>query len=612
VTDENRNTVKVVFEPDGKIVSGSSDTLLELALNGNVSLRGECGGAGTCGKCRVQIVRHYGTLSGITETEKEKLSEEEIKNGYRLACQAKLLDGNCTVYIPSGSRSTKRKISAVGLEEDVTLCPAVRKYHISPEKGSFSDILPDLERLKRELGCHNGMNISLNLLAELPKTLRFSDWDITTAIYGNWIISVEPGDTTEEVYGVSVDIGSSKVICHLISLVTGKTLARANAENPQVMYGEDIVSRITYASKKPENLGKLQKLIINTVNFLIDSVCRQSGISHESIYDLVFVGNSVMHHIFLGITPKYIGVAPFIPAVGELFSVPAKDLGLNMNGEGLVTGVPLIGGYIGSDAVANLLITKIYEKEEISLVIDIGTNSEILLGNSEKIMACSAPSGPSFEGAHISSGMKAVSGAIESIKIEDGDVVYTTIDDVKPKGICGSGLIDLVAELYREGIITGTGKFRDLKHSLIKTEGLPEFIIEKSFDSGNNGDITITEKDINEFLLAKGSLKTGWTILADRYGIETSQIDKIYLAGSFGTHVNIENALALDLIPEIKRENIVFAGETAVGGAKIALKSSDARKNIEDVLKKVEYLELSVEKSFNSKYIRSIPLSSKK
>ncbi|EHQ35520.1 ASKHA domain-containing protein [Methanoplanus limicola] len=606
---EEKSSVSVMFEPDGKVVSGTSDTLLELALNGNVSLRGECGGAGTCGKCRVQIIRHYGSLNELTRTEEEKLSDDEIKDGYRLACQAKILSGNCTVYIPPGSRSAKREISAVGLDEDVTPEPAVKKIHIHIGKSSFSDIRPDLERLRSELRCPKETEISLGTLTELPKILRKSGWDVTVGMYGNRIISVEPGDTTEEIFGISVDIGSSKVICHLVNLITGETIARANAENPQVMYGEDIVSRITYASRKPENLGKLRRLIADTINFLIDSVCRQSGISPESVYDMVFVGNSVMHHIFLGITPKYIGVAPFIPAVGDLVSFPAKDLSLNMNGEGLVTAIPLIGGYIGSDAVANLLITKIYEQDEISLVIDIGTNSEILLGNSEKILACSAPSGPSFEGAHISSGMKAVSGAIESVKIEDGNVIYRTIDDVKPKGICGSGVIDLVAELYREKIITGTGKFRDLSHPKIKVDGVPEFVIEESFDTGNNGDITITEKDINEFLLAKGSLKTGWTILAEKFGIEPSQIKKVYLAGSFGTHVNIENAVILDIIPGIKRENIVFAGETAVGGAKIALKSVHERRKLEKILEKVEYIELSVEKSFNRRYIRSIPIS---
>ncbi len=281
-----------------------------------------------------------------------------------------------------------------------------------------------------------------------------------------------------------------------------------------------------------------------------------------------------------------------------------------MNGEGMVTAIPLIEGYIGSDAVANLIITKIYQDDAVSLAIDIGTNSEILLGNSEKILACSAPSGPSFEGAHISSGMKAVTGAIDSVTIEGDCLSYTTIGDVLPKGgICGSGgVIDLVAELFLANVITKTGKFRDLNHPRIIVDGVPKFVVARNDETSTRSDITVTEKDINEFLLAKGSLKTGWTILSEKYGIDPSQIDKIYLAGSFGTHVDIENAITLSLIPpDIDRKHILFAGETAIGGAKMALKSVSERDNLQQLLAKIEYVELSVEPSFNREYLRSIP-----
>ena len=607
--NDKKTSVTVVFEPEGKTISDSSGTLLELALGANVSIRGECGGAGVCGKCKVKIARLYGALNEPTEKEKEFLTGADLSEGYRLACQTKILSGNCTVYIPPESRTTKRSISAVGLDEDVVTDPIIKKIHICLEKSSFNDIRTDLKRLENEIGYPKGIDISLPVLEKLPDVLRKSDWDITAVISNDRIISLESKDTTKELFGVCVDIGSSKVICHLVNLLTGETVARANAENPQVMYGEDVVARITYTSKKPENLLKLQRLVVDTINFLIDSVCRQSGISHENVYEVVFVGNSVMHHIFLGITPKYIGVAPFIPVFGDLRGFLAKNLGLNINGEGMVTAIPLIGGFIGSDAVANLIITKIYESDEISLVIDIGTNTEILLGNSKKIMACSVPSGPAFEGAHISSGMKAVSGAIESVRIEGEDVICRTIDDAKPKGICGSGVIDLVTELYFAGIITRTGKFKNMDSPQIKKEDVPKFVIVKSSESENGGDITITERDINEFLLAKGSLKTGWKILVKKYGIEQSQIKNIYLAGSFGTHVNIENAISLGIIPEIDRDNIFFAGETAVGGAKIALKSVPERDKLERVLEKVEYIELSVEKSFNKEYLKSIPIS---
>lgn len=600
--------VTVTFEPEGKTVSDSSRTLLELAQGANVGLRGECGGTGVCGKCRVQIVHVYGALNEPTEKEREHLTGTEISEGYRLGCQARVLSGKCTVYIPPESRTEKRSISGIGLDEDVPLAPVVKKVHLSLQRPTFADAQSDLERLETALSSVSpALKIPLETLSTLPGTLREADWDVTVALWEDRVLAVEPGDTAKNMFGIAVDIGSSKIICHLVDLASGETIARSNAENPQVMYGEDVVSRITYASRSQEHLIKLQSLVVETINTLIDAVCTRSKTSPDQIYELVFVGNSVMHHLFLGIMPKYIGVAPFIPAVRRPVSYPAKDLGLALHREGMVTAIPLIGGYIGSDAVANLLITKIYEKDETCLVIDIGTNSEILLGNSEKILACSAPSGPSFEGAHISAGMKAVSGAIESVKIEGDDVVYTTIDGARPKGICGSGVIDLVAELFRAGIVTRNGKFRDLGHPRIVVDDVPKFVVAWKSETETKKDITITEKDINEFLLAKGSLRAGWTILAEKYGIDPSQIAKIYLAGSFGTHVDLDHAISLGLIPEIDRENILLAGETAVGGAKIALKSVHERAKLDRILKNVQYVELSVEKSFNKEYLRAIP-----
>ncbi|GAB7014890.1 ASKHA domain-containing protein [Methanogenium cariaci] len=599
--------VTVTFEPEGKTVADSSHTLLELAQGANISLRGECGGTGVCGKCKIKIVKRNGLLNEPTEKEREHLNETGIAEGYRLGCQTKVVSGKCTVYIPPESRTGKRVISGIGLDEEVPLAPAVTKVHLHLARPAFDDTRPDQKRLMDAL--NENAEIPLHSLARLPETLRKADWDVTVARWKNRVISVGPGDTTKDLFGIAVDIGSSKVICHLVSLESGKTIARAHAENPQIMYGEDVVSRITYASKSPEHLEKLQKLVVDTINSLIETACKKSGISPDRIYEMVFVGNTVMHHLLLGVSPKYIGVAPFIPAVGSLVSFPAKDLGILMNGEGMVTAIPLIEGYIGSDAVANLIITKIYQDDAVSLAIDIGTNSEILLGNSEKILACSAPSGPSFEGAHISSGMKAVTGAIDSVTIEGDCLSYTTIGDVLPKGICGSGVIDLVAELFLANVITKTGKFRDLNHPRIIVDGVPKFVVARNDETSTRSDITVTEKDINEFLLAKGSLKTGWTILSEKYGIDPSQIDKIYLAGSFGTHVDIENAITLSLIPDIDRKHILFAGETAIGGAKMALKSVSERDNLQQLLAKIEYVELSVEPSFNREYLRSIPIS---
>jgi len=603
------DTVTVTFEPDGKTITDSPKTLLELAQGAGIALRGECGGTGVCGKCRVQIVKKYGSISLPTEKEQKLLTGTELTRGVRLACQARVLAGKATVFVPPESRNEAREIAGTALEGHVALEPAVKKIRCNLPKPSLEDTLPDLERLAAALG-KDPARIPLSLLAALPSTLRAGDWTVTAVFWNGELIAAEPGDTTTEQYGLAIDVGSSKIICHLVDLVSGRTVAEEHAENPQIMYGEDVVSRITFAAKAPGNTKKLQALVIGTVNTLLLRMCESAGVSPGRIYECVFDGNTVMHHLVLGIDTRYIGIAPFLPGIKRAVSFPARDLGLAICPEGMVTSLPLIAGYVGSDAVADLMLTRIYERQECSLVLDIGTNSELMLGNAEKIVVCSAPSGPAFEGAQISSGMKAVGGAIGTVKIENGAVTYTTIGGKKPKGICGSGIIDLVAELFSTGIITKNGKFADLSHPRIKkgTGAVPEFVVVAAAETESGRDITVTEKDINEFLLAKGSLRAGWTILAEKFGIDPKMLDRVFLAGSFGTHINIENAIDLGLLPQVSLDRVVLAGETAVGGSKLALLSVRERGAIVDVLKKVQYVELSVEKSFNREYLRSIPI----
>ncbi|WP_292367688.1 ASKHA domain-containing protein [Methanoregula sp. UBA64] len=603
------DTVTLTFEPDGKTVTDNPKSILETAQGAGIALRGECGGVGVCGKCRVQITKSYGTLSPVTEKETKLLTPAELAGGMRLACQARVLAGKATVFVPPESRNEAREISGTALEGHAVLGPAVKKIACSLPRPTLADTTPDLERLAAALG-RDLSGIPLPVLANLPGTLRAGDWTVTAVFWKDEPVAIESGDTTEEMYGLAIDVGSSKIICHLLNLATGKTVAQDHAENPQVMYGEDIVSRITFAAKAPENTKKLQSLVVGTINTLVARMCEGAGIPADRIYECVFDGNTVMHHLLLGIDTKYIGISPFLPALKSPVSVPAREIGLSICPEGKVTSLPLIAGYVGSDAVADLMLTRIYERTACSLVIDIGTNSELMLGNSQRIVVCSAPSGPSFEGAQISSGMKAVGGAIETFAIRDGRISYTTIGGKKPKGICGSGVIDLVAELYSAGIITKTGKFADLTHPRIKKpEGsVPVFVVAPGTETESGRDITVTEKDINEFLLAKGSLRAGWTILAEKYGIDPKTLDRVYLAGSFGTHINIKNAMALELLPQVPEERVVLAGETAVGGSKLALLSLHEREAIRPVLDRVEYVELSVEKSFNREYLRSIPI----
>ncbi|MEM2271377.1 MAG: ASKHA domain-containing protein [Archaeoglobaceae archaeon] len=589
--------MKVTFEPVGRTVESKEGILLEIARDSNIGIRSDCGGRGVCGKCKVVLIK--GKVGELTESERKILKSEEIQQNYRLACQTKVLSDSI-IFIPKESRLEKRKVEESTIEPEIELETVVRKIPISLEQPNLKDVRSDLDRLRGKLG---DIEVSLNLLKKLPELLRLNKWEINAVLWKNRLISVESIES-DNLFGLAIDIGSSKLVCHLVDLKSGKTVARAYAENPQVAFGEDIVSRISYA-KNEENLVRLQKLVVEALNKLIEELCEMVKVSPESIYEAVVVGNSVMHHIFFGITPKFIGTAPFTPAVTEGISYPSREIGLNINPEGMVTSLPLIAGFIGADATANLLLTKIYNSEEISMVIDIGTNTEILLGNRERILACSTPSGPAFEGAHITFGMKAVSGAIEEVEIKGEEVFYKTIDNQRPKGICGSGMIDLVAELFKNGFINRNGKFSKDSIRIIR-DGVPKFIIARAEETEFGKNITVNEKDINEFLLAKAAIKAGWTILADRFGINPEKIDRIYLAGSFGKHVDLENARIIGLLP--KNGEVIFAGDSAVSGAKIALKSVKQRDEIERVAKKVEYVELSTERDFQRVYLRAIPL----
>jgi len=594
---------EVIFEPSGKRIISDKETLLEIAREAGVELRTDCGGQGTCGKCKVQIIECLGKVSEPSEEERKHLSDEEISEGYRLACQL-IVKGKLKVMIPPESRSEARRISDYSVEEEVELLPAVRKVHVKLKKPSLEHPLADFERLREEVG---DVKISLALLRKLPFILRESNWDVTAVLWNDELVNLEAGDTTERCYGLAIDIGSSKLICHLVDLTTGETISKNFVENPQVAYGEDIVSRITYASRSEENLRKLQRLVVEALNNLINEVCREAGVDEEEIYEAVVVGNSVMHHIFFGISPKFIGASPFTPAVRDFVSYPAREIGLRVCEEARVTSLPLIAGFVGADATSNLLLTRIYRRDEVSMVIDIGTNTEILLGNRERVLVCSAPSGPAFEGAHIEHGMKAVSGAIERVRIDGDNILYETIDGEKPKGICGSGLIDLIAELYRNGWINKNGKFVK-ECDRITGESPRALILVPPEESWSRKAITVSEKDISEFLMAKGAIRAAWMILTKRLGISPEEVERIYIAGSFGRHVNFENAKTIGLLPEVEDWRVSFSGDTAVGGAKMVLKSLKEREEVRRALEKVEYVELSADREFHTTFVRSIHL----
>ena len=597
----------VVFEPDGRRVFVSAGmTILEAARRTGVGLRSECGGRGVCGKCRV-IVRDQHAVSDITDVERKHLSKVEIECGYRLACQTRVLK-DVSIMIPLESRLESIKILTSGFERIVNLDPMVRKVYVALSKPSLTDVKPDFERLSDAVGV---VEIDYDVLKILPNILHESNWSVTVVLYGDRIIGVESGDTANEVYGLAVDIGTSKVVCHLMDLKRGETVGVGSMENPQVIHGEDIISRIAYASSDSRNLHELQKLVIDCINNILNGLCGKYGVDSGRIYELLFVGNTAMHHIFLGIQPKYLALSPYTPAIKRPINVKAKDLSININPNGIVSTLPLIAGFVGSDAVADILATGIHEFDGNALLIDIGTNTEIVLGGRDGMICCSCASGPAFEGAHIKHGMKAVSGAIERVKISRGlEVEYSTVDGSKPRGLCGSAIIDVVAELFRHGVIDRQGRFNKNIEAqrLRRGESGIEFIIAWASETGVGYDITVTQKDIREVQLAKAAIYSGCSILMGKKGVTEKDIDRIFIAGAFGNYINPENAKVIGLIPDVPIEKIMFVGNAAIAGAKMVLLSKDLRMQAESILKLINYHELAADPNFNNEFMNALPI----
>jgi uncharacterized 2Fe-2S/4Fe-4S cluster protein (DUF4445 family) len=603
-----KNLIAVTFEPTGrKINVKPGASLLEAANKAGVTIRSECGGQGVCGKCRV-IVRDKSAVTEITGEEEKHLSLREIDLGYRLACRS-ILKKSTKVMVPEKSRILARKIQLSGLEIPLQPKPYVKKLQLRLAKPTLLDARPDLERLtdlvKNAYG-FTELEIGYQALKELPAILRQAEWDVTAVLLGDReIISVEEGDTSDKIFGLAVDIGTSKIVGCLVDLATGKALSTSFVENPQITHGEDVVSRIAFSANDADRLQTLQKLLVEGINSVLSYACAQAGVHPQNVYEVTAVGNTAIHHFFLGINPKYVATSPFTPALKRSINVKARELGVNMCPEGNVHVPPIIAGLVGSDAVADLLASCVHESKELSLLLDIGTNTEIFVGNSEDILSCSCASGPAFEGRQIKHGMRAVAGAIERVSItSDYEVKCKTIDNESPLGLCGSAMIDVLAELFRLGVINERARF----NASIKTprlrradDGL-EFVLVWKEESGTGLDITINQKDINEIQLAKAAIFAGCSILIDKKNVELEEIDRLLIAGSFGSYINPENAKLIGLVPDVPTEKIKFVGNTALSGAKMLLISEDARKTADELSRKVRYIELASETEFHNQF----------
>jgi len=609
----SKESIVVTFESYGmKSRFKKGILLLDALKSAGLNVRSECGGKGICGKCRV-IIRSTSKISNITDTEKEHLSTSELKSGYRLACCC-YLTHDATILIPEETRVIARKFLMEGTEKPVTVDPAIRKFYMKMDRPSLSDVRSDSERLLDSIKDIHGLEIGgvdYQLSKTLPEILREADWKATVTVCNDSeIISVESGDKTDESYGIAIDIGTSKILGYLSNLTTGDLISIGSSENPQAIHGEDVISRISFASEGRDSLEEMQELAVRGVNSVIAQACKKSKCNPDHIYEIIVVGNTAMHHLFLGIQPKYLGTSPYVPAVNGPIDVKARDLAVQVNPGANVHLLPVIAGFVGADAVADIIATEIYKSNRLSLVIDIGTNTEIILGDKREMVACSCASGPAFEGAHMKCGMRAVTGAIERLQIKPRkkcEVECETVGKARPIGICGSGMIDGVAELLKARLINESGVFAENSSTprLRIRNGVKEFVLAFK-EEGASRDIVITQRDIEQIQFAKAAICAGCYILMERKKAEIGDIRNVFVAGAFGNYVNPDNAKLIGMLPDVPTDKIRFVGNAAGTGARMALLSRRHRRVASSISRKVKYLELALDSDFQKEFTSAL------
>jgi uncharacterized 2Fe-2S/4Fe-4S cluster protein (DUF4445 family) len=620
----------VVFQPSG--VRGqveNGDTILDAARRLGAGVESICGGKGVCGKCKIRVEEgyfpKYRIRSEIASTKtKEKANEKflsptQIRQGYRLACRT-IIHGDIVVFVPEESRKGQQVVRKEATTREIKLKPAVKKYYVELKPATLHDPLGDFERLKDELGKKyklKELTIDYPALVSLQNTVRENDWKVTVSIWENSeIIDIEAGKINKG-YGLAVDIGTTTVAGYLCDLTTGKVLATAAMMNPQVAYGEDVMSRISYAVKGKGGLKQLHQSIIKGLNQIAAQAAAKAGIKRSEIIDMAVVGNTCMHHLFLNLDPRHLGKTPFPPAIHHSVDVKARDLELRIGAGAYVHVLPNEAGFVGADNVGVLIAEEPYNQDEMLLIIDIGTNGELLLGNRKKILSTSCATGPAFEGAEIRHGMRAAAGAIEKVKIDPktkevqfkviGNEHWNTqVKNIGARGICGSGIFDCAAQMFLAGIIDKSGRFNTrVKSPRMRPGGSePEFVIAWAKETAINHDIVICQKDIRAIQLAKGAMYSGARLMMNRLGI--NKIDKVILAGAFGSYIDKESAAVIGLFPDCALKNVYAVGNAAGDGARMALLNVDKRKEADVMARQVGYVELTVEPNFNRTFTQSL------
>ncbi|HSB07581.1 MAG TPA: ASKHA domain-containing protein [Thermodesulfobacteriota bacterium] len=612
---------KVIFQPSGRrgeIEEGK--TILEASRELGAGIESLCGGQRACGKCKIKL--EEGKISPFSEEEERFISESEKRDGFRLACAAEIR-GDVLIFIPEESRAEEQVVRKAATERTIELNPAIRLFPVKLRPPSFHDPLGDFERLKNALHENyqlSSLHIDYPALLKLPRTLRKGNWEVTVVTWmEREVIDVKPGKI-EDSYGLAIDVGTTTVAGYLCNLQTGKLISTHSMMNPQVAFGEDVMSRITFVMTHPEDgLEKMHQLIIDGLNEMVDQIAQSTRLHPEDILEVTVVGNTAMHHLLLKINPEYIGVAPFPPALHQSINVKARDLGIKVHPSAYVHVLPIEAGFVGADNVGVLIAEEPYNQDKKVLLIDIGTNGELVMGNRHLLISSSCATGPALEGAHVKFGMRAAPGAIERIRIhpETLDVDFKVIGQKQwnselkvttAKGICGSGIIDGMAELFRAGIIDKSGRFnKNIPSPRFRLSNeRPEFVIAWKDQTSIGKEITITQQDVRSVQLAKGALYTGAKLMMKRLGIET--LDKVVLAGAFGSFIDPEEAMVLGMFPDCDLDNVYAVGNAAGDGARIALLNRNKRTEADEIAQKVEYVELTIEADFQNQFMEAMQI----
>ena len=592
------------FQPVGRRGECSGDqSLLECARELNVDLVSICGGAGTCGHCKVQVVS--GEVSERTSEDASIFTESELLQNFRLACRT-YPRSDVTVHVLPESLTAPQRTQVEGLELAVEPEPPVRTLNVQPAAPSLGVPESDDQNLWAALATRHGVPtglIDLKVQQTLSPLLRDADWNACVALRGNEIVAL--GASSTRWLGLAVDIGTTKIAAYLLDMESGKTLGSKGLMNPQISYGEDVVARIYAASKAPSNAAKLQALLVDALNQTSSGLCTEIGASPSDIVEAVVVGNTAIHHLFLGLPVLQLGMSPYVPAVRSAVDVKARDIGLRIAPGGYVHLLPNIAGYVGADHVAMLLAAQIADFQTTVLAIDIGTNTEICLNHNGRMTSVSCASGPAFEGAHIKYGMRAAPGSIEHVRLSGDRLDVQTIGGEPAVGICGSGLLDVVAQLRLNHILDVTGRMAP--HPRVRNpDGQMEFVLVERL--GRDA-ITVSQKDVRELQLAKAAIRLGIRTLAEAAGLTEGQIDTVIIAGAFGTFIDVESATTIGMLPPLPLERFKQVGNAAGTGARLALISDSQRALARQIASRVGYIELASIPDFSRKYAEASPMS---